>query len=158
MDTAARTLAKKIPFPQGSEGLALSPDGTRLYVMAQRPQQFHVIDTTTDEVVEIVPLTVFAPTPEGRNPQKRVQVSPDGSHLLITSFDTGEIAIAPLSDLRSQTRLAVEKGPMGITFADAATAYVMNHDQGTISVVDVPGRRILAAFATARGPETLAVF
>ena len=158
IDTAARAMKTRIPFPQGSEGLALSPDGTRLFVMAQRPQQFHVIDTGSDAVVDVVPLDVFAATPEGRNPQKRVQVSPDGSHLLITSFDTGEIAIAPLSDLRSQTRLAVEKGPMGITFADAATAYVMNHDQGTISVINVPGRRILSTFATARGPETLAVF
>jgi hypothetical protein len=34
----------------------------------------------------------------------------------------------------------------------------MNHDQGTISVVDVPARRVLRTFATARGPETLAVF
>ncbi len=158
IDTEARVLLKKIPFPQGSEGLALSPDGSRLFVMAQRPQQFQVIDTNTDRVIDSIPLTVFAATPEGRNPQKRVQVSPDGSDLLITSFDTGEIAIAPLSDLRAQTRLAVEKGPMGITFADAGTAYVMNHDQGTISVVDVPARRVLQTFATARGPETLAVF
>ena len=126
--------------------------------MAQRPQQFHVIDTETDRVIDIVPLTVFAPTPEGRNPQKRVQASPDGSDLLITSFDSGEIAIVPLADLRSQTRLAVEKGPMGITFAEGGSAYVMNHDQGTVSVVDVPGRRILRTFATARGPETLAVY
>lgn len=158
IDTARRELLAKIPFPQGSEGLALSPDGSRLFVMAQRPQQFHVIDTATDQVIDIVPLTVFAPTPEGRNPQKRVQVSPDGSDLLITSFDSGEIAIAPLADLHSQTRLAVEKGPMGITFTEGGVAYVMNHDQGTVSVVDVPGRRILRTFATARGPETLAVY
>ncbi len=42
--------------------------------MAQRPQQFHVLDTATDRVIDIVPLNVFAATPEGRNPQKRVQV------------------------------------------------------------------------------------
>ncbi|OGA01377.1 MAG: hypothetical protein A3H35_19575 [Betaproteobacteria bacterium RIFCSPLOWO2_02_FULL_62_17] len=158
VDTEARKLAAKIPFPQGSEGLALSPDCSRLFVMAQRPQQFHVIDTATDQVIDIVPLNVFAPTPEGRNPQKRVQVSPDGSDLLITSFDSGEIAIAPLSDLRSQTKLTVEKGPMGITFTEEGMAYVLNHDQGTVSVVDVPGRRVLQNFTTARGPETLAVY
>jgi DNA-binding beta-propeller fold protein YncE len=158
IDTAAKSLKGKIPFPHGSEGLALSPDGSRLFVMAQRPQEFHVIDTETDRVIDVVPLDVFAPTPEGRNPQKRVQVSPDGAALLITSFDTGEIAIAPLESLRSQTKLTVEKGPMGITFADAGLAYVMNHDQGTISIVDVPQRRILNTFATARGPETLAVY
>ncbi|MFM9970363.1 MAG: YncE family protein [Burkholderiales bacterium] len=158
VDTAERKLAKKIPFPQGSEGLGLTPDGSKLFVMAQRPQQCHVIDTNLDEVVDVIDLKVFATTPEGRNPQKRVQVSPDGSHLLITSFDSGEIAIAPLADLRSQTKLTVEKGPMGITFANERLAYVMNHDQGTISIVDVPRRCIVNTFATARGPETLAVY
>ena len=68
------------------------------------------------------------------------------------------VAIAALADPHHQTRLTVEKGPMGITFANAATAYVMNHDQGTVSIVDVPGRRITGSFATEKGPETLAVY
>jgi YVTN family beta-propeller protein len=158
VDTRARRLLTRIPCPTGSEGLALTPDGSRLLVMSQRPQLCHVIDTGTDRIIDSVPLEVFAATPEGRNPQKRVQVSPDGRHALITSFDTGEIAIAPIDNLREQTRLPVEKGPMGITFASDSEAYVMNHDQGTVSVVDVPGRRVVASFATAKGPETLAVF
>ncbi|MDP1532192.1 MAG: hypothetical protein Q8N44_04310 [Rubrivivax sp.] len=97
-------------------------------------------------------------TPEGRNPQKRVQVSPDGRDLLITSFDTGEIAIAAVDELRRPTKIAVEKGPMGISFGATGLAYVMNHDQGTVSVIDLPGRRVERSFATARGPETLAAY
>jgi len=158
IDARARRLVATIPFPEGSEGLALSPDGGRLYVAAQRPQMLAVIDTASDRIVDRVPLDRFAPTPEGRNPQKRVRVSPDGRWLLLTSFNTGEIAIAPCEDPRSQTLIQVGKGPMGITFADADTAYVMNHDQGSISLVDVPGRRVVARFETAPGPETLAIY
>lgn len=158
IDTVARTLRANIPLPRGSEGLAVSPDGARLYVMAQRPQSFYVIDTTLDAVIATVPLEGFAVTPEGRNPQKRVQISPDGRDLLITSFNTGEIAIASLEEPDRQTVLAVEKGPMGIAFASAGLAYVMNHDQGSVSVVDVPNRRIVGSFITAAGPETMALY
>jgi YVTN family beta-propeller protein len=158
IDTVKRTLLAKIALERGSEGLALSPDGARLYVMAQRPQSFYVIDTQSDEVVATVPLEVFEQTPAEKNPQKRVKVAPDGKHLLITSFNTGEIAIAPVADLGAQTRVAAEKGPMGITFADANRAYVMNHDQGSISVVDLPTRSVVGKFSTAPGPETMALF
>lgn len=158
IDVARRKLLKKIALPNGSEGLALAPDGTRLYVMAQRPQSFAVIDTASDEVIDTVPLEVFVATAPEKNPQKRVKVSPDGRHLLITSFNTGEIAIAAVGSLREQTRIQVEKGPMGITFASADRAYVMNHDQGTIAVVDIPNRAVISTFATAPGPETMALY
>ncbi len=158
IDVAQRRLLTKIALPNGSEGLALSPDGTRLFVMAQRPQSFAVIDTSTDQVIDTVPLEVFTATAADKNPQKRVKVSPDGTYVLITSFSTGEIAIAPVANLRDQTRLQVEKGPMGITFGSAERAYVMNHDQGTISVVDVPGRAVIGKFSTAPGPETMALY
>ncbi len=158
IDTRERRLLGKIPAPNGSEGLALAPDGRRLYVAAQRPHALYVIDTATDTVVETVALAGFAATPPERNPQKRVRVSPDGRELLVTSFNTGEIVIAPVDDLRAQTKLAVEKGPMGITFADPRLAYVTNHDQGTVCVVDVPNRAVIGKFSTAPGPETMALY
>ena len=158
VDTERRCLATRIPFPEGSEGLALTPDGERLFVTAQRPQMMAVIDTATDQIIERVPLDVFAPTPADRNPQKRVRLSPDGAWVLVSSFSTGEIAVAPSHDLHAMTRITVEKGPMGITFIDAGTACVMNHDQGSISVVDVRRGVVIDRFETAAGPETLALF
>lgn len=158
IDTEARTLARKIPLEQGSEGLAMSPDGSRLFVMAQRPQQIYVIDTASDTVVDVVPLSGLTPTPADRNPQKRVKVAPDGRHLLMTSFNTGQIVIAPTANLTDQATLEVEKGPMGITFSGPDRAYVMNHDQGSISMVDINARRVIGRFETLPGPETLALF
>lgn len=157
IDTGARRLAAKIPLPHGSEGLAMAPDGERVYVMAQRPHLLHVIDVATDTVIETIPVTVFGETPEGRNPQKRVQVSPDNRYLVISSFNTGEIAIAPVADPRDQRLIAVEKGPMGITFADTRVAYVMNHDHGSISIVDIEAGAVVGRFETAPGPETMAL-
>jgi YVTN family beta-propeller protein len=157
IDARERRLRAKIPLPHGSEGLAVSPDGARLYVMSQRPHALHVIDTATDAPIATVPIAGFAPTPEGKNPQKRVQVSPDGRYVLVTSFATGEIAIAPIERLGDQTLVAVEKGPMGIAFADARHAFVMNHDAGTVSLVDVIDAKIVDRFATQPGPETMAL-
>ncbi len=157
IDSRERKLIGRIPFPHGSEGLALSPLGDRLYVTAQRPQMMAVIDTQTDAIIEEVSLAVFSPTPPERNPQKRVRVSPDGRWLLLTSFNTGEIVILPGNDLRAQRLFSVEKGPMGITFADSNHAFVMNHDQGTVWLINVQSGQLVDRFVTAAGPETLAM-
>ncbi|MDB5805261.1 MAG: hypothetical protein JWN73_2583 [Betaproteobacteria bacterium] len=158
IDTQKREVAKQIPLAPGSEGLSLSPDGSRLYVTAQRPQQFYVVDTASDEVIATVPISVFAPVEEGKNPQKRVKVSPDGKLLVISNFSSGEIAIVDAADLSSQRLLKVEKGPMGISFVSGTRAYVMNHDQGSIMLVDLQAAAILSRFETAAGPETMALF
>jgi YVTN family beta-propeller protein len=89
------TLARQIEMPHGSEGLSLSPDNTRLYVMSQRPHLIQVIDTANDTLTDSVPLPGLAPTPEGKNPQKRIRVTPDGAYVVISSFATGQVVIAP---------------------------------------------------------------
>ncbi len=60
--------------------------------------------------------------------------------------------MAPSHDLHAMARITVEKGPMGITFIDAGTACVMNHDQGSISVVDVRRGVVIDRYETAAGP------
>ncbi|HEX4329387.1 MAG TPA: hypothetical protein VH105_21550 [Burkholderiales bacterium] len=47
---------------------------------------------------------------------------------------------------------------MGISFCGASQAYVMNHDQGSIMLVDLAAGVILSRFDTAAGPETMALF
>jgi len=158
IDTASREVIRQIPLAPGSEGIALDPKGRRLYVAAQRPQQFYVIDTTSDEMVATVPITVFDPVEAGKNPQKRIQVAPDGKRLVISSFATGEIAIVDTADLSRQRRLVVENGPMGITFDGPSRAYVMNHDQGSIMQIDLDTATVLRRFETGAGPETMAMF
>ena len=46
---------------------------------------------------------------------------------------------------------------MGITFADSNHAFVMNHDQGTVWLINVQSGQLVDRFVTAAGPETLAM-
>jgi DNA-binding beta-propeller fold protein YncE len=159
VDVIIKERLTDIPMPEGSEGLALSPDDQRLYVMAQSPHAIHVFDTNTDTVLSVALLSGIPPTPPGKNPQKRIQIAPDGSVALISSFTTAQIIIAPLNSLDSQTVLSVPAGPMGITFdrEKAHRAFSMNHDHGSISLLDLHHGLILDTFMTAPGPETMAL-
>src|SRR5439155_209840 len=88
IDTASNTVVATTvaigDFPPG--GLAVSPDGTRLYVaVANRASDsVAVIDTARHTVVASVPL---ASRPEG------VAVSPDGARLYVTSESSDAVAV-----------------------------------------------------------------
>ena len=55
--------------------------------------------------------------------------------------------------------LTVGKTPFGIAFsADSKTALVSNHGDGTISVIDLPGSKVVNTFKAGTGIETLSYY
>ncbi|MFF2951720.1 hypothetical protein ACFVVU_10335 [Kitasatospora sp. NPDC057965] len=101
VDTATRTRTALIPYRTrtgpvatgeyrgGGMGLALSPDGTRLYVGVNVPEgngTLEVVDTATRAVVRVVPV--------GRRPFD-VDVSADGRQVYVTGHDSFDVTVVP---------------------------------------------------------------
>jgi DNA-binding beta-propeller fold protein YncE len=152
VDLAARRVIKKIPAPNGSAGIGMSPDGqTVILVDAQEPQ-IMVVDTASDEVSSTIRL-------DGH--QKAAQIarySPDGRHLVVTNFEE-PLATVFSGDLESQALLHLGQGPMDMAFhEDGETVIIANHNDGSLAVCDLERGEVVRTVEAGVGIETLSFF
>ena len=148
IDLKARKMAGRVPAPNGTQGIAASPDGKRVLALDYGAPVVLVIDTATDKVVDKIPLA------ESVKGAYVVHYSPDGSKVLICTLDS-TINVLDASDLHKQQVFKVGKDPMGFAFApDGRTVLVANHGDGTVSVLDLREQRITANFKAGTGIES----
>jgi YVTN family beta-propeller protein len=108
-------------------GIAISPDGTRLYVTNSGSSTVSVIDTTLNK--EISRITVGS-QPSG------IAVSPDGNKLYVTLRYSDSLATVNLANnLVSTVKVGDSPREVALT-PDGTRAVVTNYD-GTVSVVDI---------------------
>ncbi|MFF2350858.1 hypothetical protein ACFVVL_13860 [Kitasatospora sp. NPDC058115] len=116
VDTVTRTRTALIPYRTrtgpvttgeyrgGGMGLALSPDGRRVYVGVNVPGgngALEVVDTATRTVTEVVPV--------GRRPFD-VDVSADGGEVYVTDHDSFDVTVVPTATWRPRR---IEVAPYG---------------------------------------------
>jgi DNA-binding beta-propeller fold protein YncE len=144
----------KIPVPGGTQGVAVSPDGRRVVVMASAEPTALVIDPSTDTIVERLAL---AGQTTGAY---KASFSPDGTRLMTMNLGSSVVNIFDAANLRAPQRtLTVGKDPMGFAFsADGKTALVANHGDGTVSVVGLEKAEVVRSFKAGTGIETLAYY
>ena len=154
IDIKARKMIGKVDMPNGTQGITVSPDGTRVLAVDYKDPKFMVIDTGTDKIVDTIAVE------RNQTGPFRVKYSPDGSKLVSCDSQAGLANIINTSDLHGkQTVLTVGKTPFGIAFtADSKTVLVSNHGDGTISVIDVTGAKVVNTFKAGTGIETLAYY
>ena len=167
-DLKRRRFASSIPIGNpkiasgngsGSEGMAFTPDGTSLVVMDNDRSELHVIDTQSDHEIDRVPLSRHPPTSPKRSRLAKPLFSPDGRHLVVTSYATGLCWILDGADYRRQTMVPLAKGPMGILFAtDGKSAIVSSHDSGVLTRIDLASGRAVEAYDGGAGIEVLAYY
>jgi DNA-binding beta-propeller fold protein YncE len=157
VDVHQRTVLKRIPnFIYECQGIAVAPDGNRIYQAQSSRPRVDVIDPKTDTVAGSVSVRAMPDAP----PQlTRLRVSPDNRHLIMSFHTTSQVAVFDTHDLKSQYVFATGKGPMGIAFQDfGSKAFVTNHDQGSISVIDLGAMRLTGEITTPMGPEMIACY
>jgi YVTN family beta-propeller protein len=132
--TASPTVLATIPVGVNPSGVAVSPDGSRLYVANQSDGTVSVIDTATNTVVgEPIPVVV-APY--------AVAVSPDGSRVYVTSLYVGPGGTVSVIDTATNTTLGdpIDVGGsyhFGVAVSpDGSRVYVTNGVDNTVSVID----------------------
>jgi YVTN family beta-propeller protein len=152
LDLATRRRIGTVPMPRGTQGIAASPDGTRVIAMDFARPEIAVIDTATDTVLERIALA------DTTDAAYKAYYSPDGKWLLTMAGST--IGIFDAANLRvPQRTLKVGASPMGVGFsADGKTALVANHGDGTVSAVDIATATVTQTFKAGTGIETLTYY
>lgn len=111
------------------EGVAVSPDGSRVYVANLNSSTVSVIDATTTQPTVTATLTVA--TPFG------VAVSPDGSRLYVTSRDSNSVSVINTATDMFIATVGVGASPHGVAVSpDGSRVYVANSVSNTVSVIN----------------------
>jgi YVTN family beta-propeller protein len=152
VDLATKRVTKKIPTPNGSAGIGMSPDGQKVVLVdAQEPQIF-VVDTASDEVDSTIRL-------DGHEKAAQIaRYSPDGRHLVVTSFEA-PLATVFSGDLESQALLHLGQGPMDMAFhEDGETVIIANQNDGSLAVCNLERGEVVRTVEAGVGIETLSFF
>src|SRR5262252_2520771 len=146
IDLPARKLLGKIETPRPLAGIAISPDGTVVAVDDAQPSLF-LIDTAAGRVTDEVRL-------EGVPKAAQIaRYAPDNSLIAVTSLNSGTVSLIDPS-FRQQTAIEVGSQPMDMAFR-GDDLFVACQGDGSIHVIDIPGRRAKHSFRAGAGCECL---
>jgi YVTN family beta-propeller protein len=157
-----------IPIPNGAHGaaipvgLALSPDGTTLYAALSGSNALGVIDTTTDTVVDQIPVgnapqdvAVVGGSAYVTNRGGRVAVPGDTTNLsdgtpIVSSpvtgaSTTGTVSVVNLSSNAVSGTINVGLQPSSVA-ADGTTLFVTNTNSDTVSIIDSTTNTVTQTF------------
>ena len=153
IDLRTQKMVGKVPMPNGTQGIAASPDGKTVVALDMTEPLAIVIDPATDTVRARVALGQKG---AGYKPY----FSPDGSRLIIISTSTSSAQIFNTADLQGPHKdVPVGRAPMGVAFSnDGNTALIANHGDGTVSAIDLRTSAVTATFKGGTGIETLTYY
>lgn len=153
---------RQTPLGEMPIGSALSPDGRSLLVSndGQNVQSVQLIDTASSQVVQ----TINYQKPEGLF--VGVAWSPDGRHAYASGGANDKIRIYDVAHQRmtETAPIVFPKGagaagdpvPAGLTVsADGSKLYVADHHAGSMSVLDLTTRQVVATVAVGPSPYTV---
>ncbi|WP_445168097.1 YncE family protein [Mycolicibacterium sp. Dal123E01] len=129
----------------GPFGVAVSPDGTRLWVTNASADAIAIVDTTINKVIKTVPL------PSGA---VYVAFSPDGHQVYVTNADTtNTVTVINTADYTTAGTITVGQKPGAIAFsADGSVAYVTNQSDNTVSVINTATKTSIKTIAVGKNP------
>jgi YVTN family beta-propeller protein len=136
INTTNESVIATAPFPDNANGVAITPDGRRMYAADRDVPKVIVFDTTTN-----VPL---AQIPIGNGPLS-VAITPDGKHVYATNQIDGTVSVIATATNQVVDTIATGVEPIWVTFnANGTRAYVSNQVSGSLSVVATASNSVIA--------------
>lgn len=153
VDPAAGTIVGRIPMPNGTAGLGLSPDGRTLVFTDRSGPTLRVVDTGSDAVTQTVALTGLTKAAQ------IVHWAPEGDLMVVTSNEEDAVVLFAGGPDGTQTVLTDVSSPMDVAFHPAGRLMlVANQGDGSVSVVDRAERAVVRRVPIGEGIETLGYY
>jgi uncharacterized repeat protein (TIGR01451 family) len=145
IDTATLGILATIPVGSSPSGLAVSPNGTRVYVANRNSNSVSVIDTSSNTVVATLNVGTFP---------VEVALSPNGKRLYVTNFFDDTVSVVDTSVNTVVATIDVGSGPQGIAVTpDGGKVYVANFNDDTVSVIDTASNGVVATPIVSGSPN-----
>jgi YVTN family beta-propeller protein len=172
INTVKNTVIATIPVGMFPQGVAVSPDGSKVYVTNETSNNVSVISTFTNRVTG-------APIPVGTHPVG-VAVSPDGSKVYVTNTSFGSYNVSVIDAAKNRVTVTIPVGqlPLGVAVTpdgarhppphlraeepgragDATNkVYVANGSSNNVSVIDAVKNKVVATISVGLHPIGVAV-
>lgn len=143
-DPVANAVAANVAVGGEPRGLAISPDGSRLYVGNRRSGTISVIDTAALDTLDPIRL------PAGAEPAG-VAITPDGRKLYVANeAGNGSVYSVDLSGGEAPTMIPTGLGANEVAVSpDGSLVYVTNNEAGNVVVLDVLTDAVVTALNVA---------
>jgi len=145
INTGTNAIADSFAAGPVANGLAFSPDGTRLYVSSRNSGWVVVYDTLSNTMIDTLQT--------GGSPQ-RLAVSADGTELYIANEQLG-LDIWSLTSATRITNILMEGYGLALS-PDNSVIYVSNPSSGQVTIVDRALRQVIGTLITGGTPRNIA--
>jgi DNA-binding beta-propeller fold protein YncE len=150
IDLPKRKLLGQIKMPRPLAGIAISEDSRTIVAVDDTEPVLFLIDTQSERIRGEVRLNDVS---------KAAQIAryaPDWSLLGVTSLSSNTVSLIDPS-FREQTAITIGSQPMDMAFR-GDELFVACQGDGSVHVIDIPGRRHKHSFAAGIGCESLGFF
>src|SRR3984957_13522814 len=150
IDLTTRKLLGKIKTPRPLAGIAISADGKTVVAVDDAQPTLFLIDTDAGAVRDEVVL---------KDVPKAAQIAryaPDNSLIGVTSLNSDIVSLIDPS-FKEQTAIKVGSQPMDMAFR-GDELFVACQGDGSMHVIDIPGRRAKGSFKAGTGCESVGFF
>jgi YVTN family beta-propeller protein len=150
IDPLTQTEVASVPgVGDGPNGIAVSPDGTRVYITNFSDDTISVLNTENLKLVD-----TFA---SGDGPHF-LAISSDGSRLYVPNRNANSVSIIETSNNTLVDTVAVGNFPFGVAIDPLSTnVYVSNTSSDNVSVIDSSTNSVIATIIVGDGPRQIAV-
>jgi gliding motility-associated-like protein len=133
----------------GPWGIAVSPDGSRVYVSDPNNNFVYGINSTTNAQVTAYHL-IDAP--------RGIAVSPDGSRIYVTDEFTNNVVVVNTLTNVTLTTIPVGTSPLGVAVSpDGSRVYVANQGSQTVSVINTLTNSVVSTIPLGMQPNGIVV-
>ncbi|MEQ8167909.1 MAG: carboxypeptidase regulatory-like domain-containing protein [Candidatus Eremiobacterota bacterium] len=146
IDTETNSVMYHVTVGQNAFGVAVTPDGRKVYVANQNSANVSVVDTGSKQVIATVPVD-YSPV--------RIAITPDGTKAYVTnkcSGGNGTVSVIDTGTNSVISTIPVGREPAGICVSrDGKMVYVANKGSDSITMIDSSRNTVVGTVPTCQG-------